>query len=144
MTPILSNKASIDDGPLRRPLPLPESPKTPTMSGSRFRNKSAMSSVNDPKNPLSRLNKDKDKDKKVPVPPAGLDLSIKRPTEAALENITSEKGLREEVEKWRIFGKMMAESYEDLNKRYLEYMSEKEKDRKVINALKDQVKFYLL
>jgi len=51
----------------------------------------------------------------------------------------SEKGLKDEVEKWRIFGKMMAESYDDLNKKYTEFMKEKEKDKKIVNALKDQV-----
>jgi len=52
----------------------------------------------------------------------------------------SEKGLKEEVEKWRIFGKMMAESYDDLNKKYTEYTKDKEKDKKIVSALKEQIR----
>ena len=54
-------------------------------------------------------------------------------------DVESEKGLKEEVDKWRIFGKMMAESYDDLNKKYTEYTKDKEKDKKIVSALKEQV-----
>lgn len=50
-----------------------------------------------------------------------------------------ENVIQEEIEKWRVFGKMMAESYDALNKKYTEYMVEKEKDKKIISALKEQV-----
>jgi len=49
--------------------------------------------------------------------------------------------LTEEVNKWKQFGKMMAESYEDLNKKFINYNKEREKDKKVIAALKEQVFF---
>jgi hypothetical protein len=55
-------------------------------------------------------------------------------------DVESEKGLKEEVDKWRIFGKMMAESYDDLNKKYTEYTKDKEKDKKIVIALKEQVR----
>jgi len=55
-------------------------------------------------------------------------------------DVESEKGLKEEVDKWRIFGKMMAESYDDLNKKYTEYTKDKEKDKKIVSALKEQVR----
>jgi len=62
---------------------------------------------------------------------------IQSPQKAEAE---SEKGLKEEVEKWRIFGKMMAESYDDLNKKYTEYTKDKEKDKKIVSALKEQIR----
>jgi hypothetical protein len=50
-----------------------------------------------------------------------------------------DKGLLDEIEKWKKFGKMMADSYEELNKKFANYVRESEKDKKVIVALKDQV-----
>jgi len=44
-----------------------------------------------------------------------------------------------EVEKWKKFGKLMADSYDELNKKFNNFLKEQEKDRKIIGALKDQV-----
>jgi archaellum component FlaC len=52
---------------------------------------------------------------------------------------TNDRALLEEVEKWKKFGKMMADSYEDLNNKFTSFMKESEKDKKVIHALKEQV-----
>lgn len=54
---------------------------------------------------------------------------------------TGDKALQEEVEKWKKFGKMMADSYEELNNKFTSFMKESEKDKKVIHALKEQVIF---
>jgi hypothetical protein len=44
-----------------------------------------------------------------------------------------------EVEKWKKFGYLMAESYDELKKENEKLKQEKEKDRKIVIALKDQV-----
>ena len=42
-----------------------------------------------------------------------------------------------EVEKWKKFGYLIAESYDDLKKENERINQEKEKDKKIILALKD-------
>ena len=42
-----------------------------------------------------------------------------------------------EVEKWKKFGYLVAESYDELKKDNEKVKSEKEKDKKIIQALKD-------
>jgi len=44
-----------------------------------------------------------------------------------------------EIEKWKKFGYLMAESYDELKKENEKLKHEREKDRKIVHALKDQV-----
>jgi hypothetical protein len=44
-----------------------------------------------------------------------------------------------EVEKWKKFGYLMAESYDELKKENEKIKQERDKDRKIMMALKDQV-----
>ncbi len=44
-----------------------------------------------------------------------------------------------EIEKWKKFGYLMAESYDELKKENEKIKQEREKDRKIVHALKDQV-----
>lgn len=44
-----------------------------------------------------------------------------------------------EIEKWKKFGYLMAESYDELKKENEKVKQEREKDRKIVLALKDQV-----
>jgi hypothetical protein len=43
------------------------------------------------------------------------------------------------VEKWKKFGYLVAESYDELKKENEKLKGDKEKDKKIIGALKDQV-----
>eukprot|EP00826_Nyctotherus_ovalis_P051494 TRINITY_DN6439_c0_g3_i3.p1 TRINITY_DN6439_c0_g3~~TRINITY_DN6439_c0_g3_i3.p1 ORF type:complete len:216 (-),score=36.13 TRINITY_DN6439_c0_g3_i3:519-1166(-) len=71
-------------------------------------------------------------------------------TEAIAENIkqaqdlvsfkSTEKELREEMRKWREFGQLINESYEQLKKKYIEQSAEEEKKKKMMAALEDEVK----
>ena len=42
-----------------------------------------------------------------------------------------------EIEKWKKFGYLVAESYDELKKEHEKCRTEKDKDRKIIIALKD-------
>jgi hypothetical protein len=42
-----------------------------------------------------------------------------------------------EVEKWKKFGYLIAESYDELKREHEKCKGDKEKDRKIISALKD-------
>jgi len=44
-----------------------------------------------------------------------------------------------EIEKWKKFGYLMAESYDELKKENEKLKQERDKDRKIMHALKDQV-----
>lgn len=45
--------------------------------------------------------------------------------------------LQAEIEKWKKFGYLMAESFDELKKEHEKYKQEKDKDKKIIDALKD-------
>ena len=51
--------------------------------------------------------------------------------------------LQAEIEKWKKFGKLMADSYDQLNKKFNTFLKDQEKDKKIIQALKDQVYIFL-
>ena len=51
--------------------------------------------------------------------------------------------LQAEIEKWKKFGKLMADSYDELNKKFNVFLKDQEKDKKIIQALKDQVYNFL-
>lgn len=44
-----------------------------------------------------------------------------------------------EVEKWKKFGYLMAESYDELKKETEKVKAERDKDRKIVIALKEQI-----
>lgn len=44
-----------------------------------------------------------------------------------------------EVDKWKKFGYLMAESYDELKKETEKLKGEKDKDRKIVVALKEQI-----
>jgi len=63
----------------------------------------------------------------VVVPSENTSIAANRSTQAS------------EVEKWKKFGYLMAESYDELKKENEKIKQEREKDRKIMVALKDQV-----
>ena len=55
------------------------------------------------------------------------------------ENAELMKTMRQDLEKWRQFGYLLAESYDELKTQQKKLVEEKERDRKIIAALKEQV-----
>jgi len=51
----------------------------------------------------------------------------------------SEKELRQDLAKWREFGHLMAESYDQLKKKHAAIASDSNKNKQIVEALKEQI-----
>ena len=59
------------------------------------------------------------------------------------KNDKSYEELQIEVEKWKKFGRVMADSYDELNNKFNLFLKDQENDKKIIEAFKQQV-YYII